>query len=559
MSDESHSLENKNVPKDWRSAFQRFDRDHDGYIPLNELKSNLEQVGNSLGLSDDEVRRLVRDVDKNLDGRMSKAKKLRLINVVMHAAQMVLPKSMREEEFDYLQQYNCIPPPLFIPIISIIEIGVYIFYVIEEKSGISMTKPQPVKSPLIYNPCKRSEVWRFLSYMLIHIGIFHILFNCLVQLVLGIPLELVHKYWRIAIVYCSGVIAGSLASSVTDPGSYLAGASGGVYALLAAHCAHLVVNWQEMEFAIVRLLSLLILISMDVGVALYNRYNPASADQNISYAAHVGGFVAGLLMGIVVLPGVRAERILQYNFDMADLDSDEDIPGLPQKRYYRQRAHSNPIADHDFEYPLKPDLMDWSPLYPTFNRACDKVEFLDVGCGYGGLLITLSTLYPKVYMLGMEIRVKVSSYVQEKIKALRSHSPGQYNNVACLRMNAMKYLPNHFKKHQISKLFFLYPDPHFKKAKHKWRIISPNLLAEYAYILKPGGILYTITDVEEVYLWNKKHISEHPLFEEISVDERKEDSIVPLLFDSTEEGKKVTRNNGDKFLAVFRRIEDNFI
>lgn len=22
---------------------------------------------------------------------------------------------------------------------------------------------------------------------------------------------------------------------------------------------------------------------------------------------------------------------------------------LPQKRYYRQRAHSNPIADHDFD------------------------------------------------------------------------------------------------------------------------------------------------------------------------------------------------------------------
>lgn len=32
-------------------------------------------------------------------------------------------------------------------------------------------------------------------------------------------------------------------------------------------------------------------------------------------------------------------------------------------------------------------------------------------------------------------------------------------------------------------MFFLYPDPHFKKAKHKWRIINTSLLAEYAYIL----------------------------------------------------------------------------
>lgn len=32
-------------------------------------------------------------------------------------------------------------------------------------------------------------------------------------------------------------------------------------------------------------------------------------------------------------------------------------------------------------------------------------------------------------------------------------------------------------------MFFLYPDPHFKKSKHKWRIINSTLLAEYAYVL----------------------------------------------------------------------------
>ena len=28
---------------------------------------------------------------------------------------------------------------------------------------------------------------------------------------------------------------------------------------------------------------------------------------------------------------------------------------LPKKRFYRQRAHSNPIADHCFDYPIKPE------------------------------------------------------------------------------------------------------------------------------------------------------------------------------------------------------------
>lgn len=55
------------------------------------------------------------------------------------------------------------------------------------------------------------------------------------QLFLGILLELVHKWWRVGIVYICGVIAGSLATSLSDPEVFLAGASGGVYALIAAH------------------------------------------------------------------------------------------------------------------------------------------------------------------------------------------------------------------------------------------------------------------------------------------------------------------------------------
>ncbi|GLH10470.1 tRNA (guanine-N(7)-)-methyltransferase [Gryllus bimaculatus] len=65
------------------------------------------------------------------------------------------------------------------------------------------------------------------------------------------------------------------------------------------------------------------------------------------------------------------------------------VASLPQKKYYRQRAHSNPIADHCFDYPRNPQEMKWNSLYPKFfneETSCRKVEFADVGCGYGGLL-----------------------------------------------------------------------------------------------------------------------------------------------------------------------------
>ncbi|CAM4733346.1 hypothetical protein PO909_021025 [Leuciscus waleckii] len=232
---------------------------------------------------------------------------------------------------------------------------------------------------------------------------------------------------------------------------------------------------------------------------------------------------------------------------------------MPQKRYYRQRAHSNPMADHTFQYPVCPQEMDWASLYPQFFREGNgsaQVEFADIGCGYGGLLVRLSELFPDRLILGLEIRVKVSDYVQDRIRSLRSAEPGRYQNISCLRSNAMKYLPNFFTKGQLSKMFFLFPDPHFKKTKHKWRIISPTLLAEYAYTLRVGGLVYTNTDVEEVHDWIVTHFRDHPLFTRVSDEQLADDIIIGHLGTCTEEGKKVQRNGGKNFLAVFRRVED---
>ncbi|EEB14451.1 tRNA guanine methyltransferase, putative [Pediculus humanus corporis] len=207
--------------------------------------------------------------------------------------------------------------------------------------------------------------------------------------------------------------------------------------------------------------------------------------------------------------------------------------------------------------------MKWSDLYPSFfgneSLTNKEVQFADIGCGYGGLLVTLSPLFPDVLMLGMEIRVKVSDYVISKIAALRSQYPGKYENIACVRSNAMKYLPNYFKKGQLTKMFFLYPDPHFKKSKHRWRIINDSLLAEYAYVLKEGGVVYTVTDVLDLHEWMVKHFDNHPLFVALTREEIDNDPVIDKLYQSSEEGQKVTRNNGEKFLAVYRRISDPYL
>lgn len=95
-------------------------------------------------------------------------------------------------------------------------------------------------------------------------------------------------------------------------------------------------------------------------------------------------------------------------------------------------------------------------------------------------------------------------------------------------------------------------------------------------MLAVNGIVYTITDVKDLNEWMVTHFSNHPLFERVSEEElvclncyfchcyvqlfffQASDPIIEKLYASSEEGQKVTRNNGDKFLAVFKRISDPY-
>lgn len=118
--------------------------------------------------------------------------------------------------------------------------------------------PIPSDSVLVYRPDRRLEVWRFFSYMFLHANWFHLGFNIIIQLFFGVPLEVMHGTARIGVIYLAGVFAGSLGTSVVDSEVFLVGASGGVYALLAAHLANITLNYAHMKSASTQLGSVVI-------------------------------------------------------------------------------------------------------------------------------------------------------------------------------------------------------------------------------------------------------------------------------------------------------------
>ena len=252
---------------------------------------------------------------------------------------------------------------------------------------------------------------------------------------------------------------------------------------------------------------------------------------------------------------------------------------MPQKKFYRSRAHCNPLSfNENFDYPTRPDLMDWTedhyPDHPLLEKDSEeeissfhassmavRPDVLDVGCGFGGLTLALSTALPECTILGLEIRPKVTEYVRLRILAQRKEHPGQYQNCSVMRTNAMKYLPNFFAKASLEKIFFCFPDPHFKRKNHPRRIISERLLTEYAYLVKPHvGRLYCITDVKDLHAWHVDKCDAHPLFEKLTEEDMDNDPCVVLMKTTTEEGKKVTREGKfghEMYYAVYRRVNDD--
>ncbi|KAK2500164.1 hypothetical protein MC885_003491 [Smutsia gigantea] len=202
----------------------------------------------------------------------------------------MLPEQARRT---YVERANCFPPPVFIISISLAELAVFIYYAVWKPQKQWITLDVGIlESPFIYSPEKREEAWR----------VQHILGNLVMQLALGIPLEMVHKGLRVGLVYLAGVIAGSLASSIFDPLKYLVGASGGVYALMGGYFMNVLVNFREMipAFGIVRLLIIILIIVSDVGFAFYRRFFVPANGSPVSFAAHLAGGFAGMSIGYTV-------------------------------------------------------------------------------------------------------------------------------------------------------------------------------------------------------------------------------------------------------------------
>jgi len=358
QSSSASSIKFDQMPEDWKLVFNSLDR-KDGHKDGRLHKRSLQNMLNTLETNStwsldyktdqlgERIKRQISKADKDKNGYLDKEEFADLVERLQQASETCqvdmtdatdrLPQVMTGhiKTAAYAGECRLCPPPLFLIFVSFFQIGFFVHQVLKlagEGEIMHWDGPAPLCSPLIYNPSRRWEAWRYLSYSMVHSGYSHVVLNVVMQLAVGLPLECSQGTIRTALVYIMGVLAGSLSTACLDPHVYLAGASGGVYSLILAHLSTLILNWKEdvlivrpkvwkkrgqedktakaTHGTLIRMLKLTAVLAftlVDTGMAVYNKH--MYADNNtVGYTAHIAGAVAGLVVGFFALENRRVQN-----------------------------------------------------------------------------------------------------------------------------------------------------------------------------------------------------------------------------------------------------------
>ncbi|BDV29353.1 rhomboid family intramembrane serine protease [Microbacterium terricola] len=129
------------------------------------------------------------------------------------------------------------------------------------------------------------EPWRLLTVLLVHGSFIHVALNMLAVYMIGQSLEPLLGHGRYLALYLISGLGGSVGVALIAPGTWVVGASGAVFGMLGA----LLVIGRHIGANIRGILIVL-------GINLVIGFLPGF---NVSWQAHIGGLLAGALVGLI--------------------------------------------------------------------------------------------------------------------------------------------------------------------------------------------------------------------------------------------------------------------
>ncbi len=142
----------------------------------------------------------------------------------------------------------------------------------------------------------RGDWWRFITPIFLHSGIEHLMFNGIALLALGPEIEGLYGRWRFLVIYLLAGLYGNLLSfGLNGLAEFSLGASGAVFGIVGMYLAFFTVYRRSIsEYATKKRHQMFIVFGLT--------FVYGAVVGNINHAAHVGGLIAGCVLGYVLAP-----------------------------------------------------------------------------------------------------------------------------------------------------------------------------------------------------------------------------------------------------------------
>ncbi|MEI7446330.1 MAG: rhomboid family intramembrane serine protease [Burkholderiales bacterium] len=165
-------------------------------------------------------------------------------------------------------------------------------------SGLSPLSPSAVELAMWggnHLPLTREQPWRLLSATFLHGGVLHLAFNMWALRDTGRLAERFYGNWQLLLIYLVAGLAGSVASLFFSARTGVSiGASGAIFGVVGCLLAAIFTKANKLPPGLVS--SMRSSMLGFVGFSLFMGFTAGFVDN----AAHIGGLVAGFVMGMVL-------------------------------------------------------------------------------------------------------------------------------------------------------------------------------------------------------------------------------------------------------------------
>ena len=133
--------------------------------------------------------------------------------------------------------------------------------------------------------------------------------------------------------------------------------------------------------------------------------------------------------------------------------------------------------------------LDLREVFGNNNPVC-----LEIGCGRGDLAVSFGSTHLDHNLIAIDIHTRGIANI---LNGIENHS---ITNTRVVEGDVLVLLKR-FADASLSEVWIFFPDPWPKPREQRRRLLRPDVVQEFARVLKDGGVLRLATDIEDY--WRK--------------------------------------------------------